>query len=148
MVLAVALAVVLALLATRGPSEADRRAAVRDVAERFAVAVTSYDYRRLDEDLAAVREMSTGNFRAEYEQVLGGPGFRDALRENEARARAEVIAGPFLASLSDDGARTFTVVQQEVTGKNVAEPRRQRVRVETVLVHTVKGWKVDRVEIS
>ena len=144
-----AAAVVLGLLLAlpdRGPSA--EREEVEETAEKFAVALSSYDYRRLDRDLRNVREMGVGNFRYQYQQILGGDAFQTALRQNEAVATARVLKGPYLAELSDDEARTFTVLAQTVRGKAPAQPQTRNVRVESILVRTDDGWKVDWVEIT
>lgn len=144
-VLAVAGAAVLAL---RGDSPRNEREEVVQQAERFALALSSYDYRRIDRDLAAVRAMGVGNFRYQYDQVLGGDAFRKALAENEAVATAKVTKGPYVAAQDSDEARTFTVLEQSLRGKGQAQPQVRRVRVESILVRTVQGWRVDWVEIT
>jgi len=121
---------------------------VLERAEAFAVALTSYDYRHVDRDLARVRALSTGGFREQYEQALGSEAFRDALVANRSVATAKVVIGPLLARLGDEEARTFTVLEQRVTTTAEAEPQVRKVRVETVLVRTSSGWKVDRVEVT
>lgn len=144
--LAVTAAVLGGLLVSRGPSPAERRAEVLQVAETFAVQLSSYDYRHFDADVARVVGLSTGNFRAQYEQALAGESFREALRANRAVATARVVSGPFLPSLSAQEAHTFTIIEQRVTGR-AAKPQVRRTRVETILVRTVQGWRVDRVDI-
>lgn len=59
----------LAVRSERNADEADRAAlaAGRDA----AVAFTSYDHRNLDEDLARVTDMATGDFRDEFTAALG-----------------------------------------------------------------------------
>ena len=147
MLAAAALILGLVLLLPDGGESAERRD-VEETAEDFAKALSSYDYRSLDRDLRTVREMGVGNFRYQYEQILGGDAFRNALRDNEAVATARVLKGPYLAELTDDEARTFTVLAQTVRGKAPAQPQTRNVRVESILVRTLDGWKVDWVEIT
>jgi len=125
-----------------------RQDTVKGVAERFAVALSSYDYRHLDRDLARVKGMGVGNFRYQYDQILAGTNFQSALKGNQAVATAKVVSGPFVASLRTDDARTFTVLQQRIAGKTSPQPETRKVRVESVLVRTPSGWKVDWVEIT
>ena len=143
----VAAALGVALL-RQGPSPAERRDEVLARAEAFALALTSYDYRRVDRDLARVRALSTGGFREQYDQALGGEAFREALVANRSVATATVRVGPLLARLGEEEARTFTVLEQRITTAAEDEPQVRNVRVETVLVHTTGGWKVDRVEVT
>jgi hypothetical protein len=135
-------------VAARRDKPSNRREEVTEQAERFALALSSYDYRTITRDLAGVRAMGVGNFRYQYEQVLGGDAFRKALLENEAVATAKVVKGPYLASLSDNDARTFTVLEQTLRGKGDAPPQTRRVRVESILVRTTDGWRIDWVEIT
>ena len=137
-----------AFLLVRGPGSAIRQRQVEDVAERFALALSSYDYHHLDRDLARVRGMGVGNFRYQYEQILGGTSFQKALRNNQAVATAKVARGPFVASLGNQDARTFTVLSQRIQGRASPQPETRKVRVESVLVRTADGWKVDWVEIT
>jgi len=147
-----ALAVIVAILAivlfTRGESSKARQDDVKDTAERFALALSSYNYRQLAPDLAKVRAMGVGNFRYQYEQILGGNSFETALKNNEAVATAKVTDGPFVAALGKNDARTFTVLEQEIKGKSAPNGEKRKVRVESILVRTPSGWRVDWVEIT
>jgi len=147
-----ALAVIVAILAvvlfTRGESAKSRQADVKHTAERFALALSSYDYRHLAPDLAKVRAMGVGNFRYQYEQILGGNSFETALKNNEAIATAKITDGPFVAAIGKNDARTFTVLEQEIKGKSAPNGEKRKVRVESILVRTPSGWRVDWVEIT
>lgn len=147
-VLAVIALVLGLVLVTRGPSQHDRRRDVIRLSQRFAVALSSYDYHHLDADFARVRSMSTAGFQDEYNQLLGGQQFIDALRQSQAVSTATIQTGPLLASLTGDDARTFTVVNQRIVNTSNAQPQLTRTRVELYLIETVSGWKVDRVDIQ
>lgn len=105
--------------------------------------MTSYDRRTLDDDFATVRSMSTSGFREEYDQL--GPQFAQALRQSESVSTARVQRGPFIALLTEDEARTITLLEQRIRNRETAEPRSLRTRVELYLIRTVNGWKIDRV---
>jgi hypothetical protein len=117
-------------------------------AEEFIGTFTSYDHATFDEVEAAVAERSTESFASRYRALLGGAGFVEALRENEAKATSEISVGPLIALLADHEARTFAIVEQEVTGRHLEQPQRTRLRVEVVLVETPDGWKVVDVETT
>jgi hypothetical protein len=137
------------LVAAKGDDPStNRRDEVTEQAERFALALSSYNYKTIDRDLAHVKAMGVGNFRYQYTQVLGGDAFRKALSENEAVATAKVVKGPYIASLTDTDARTFTVLEQSLKGKGQTQPQTRRVRVESILVRTTGGWRIDWVEIT
>ena len=147
-VLAVVVAVLAIVIAARGPTAKDRQSQVKDTAERFALALSTYDYHHLTRDLAKVRGMGVGNFRYQYEDVLGANSFTKALTDNQAVATAKVSSGPFIAALSTDDARTFTVVAQTIKGNSAPQGETRNVRVESILVRTPKGWRIDWVQIS
>jgi Mce-associated membrane protein len=147
-VLAIAALVLGALLLTRAPSAKEREDTVRQVAEDFSVALSSYDYRHLDRDLARVRAMGAGHFHFQYEDVLGGQAFRNALLQNQAVASAKVLKGPYVAAIDHQEARVFTVLDQRIAGKQPAQPQQRQVLVESILVKTGDGWKVDWVVLS
>jgi hypothetical protein len=112
------------------------------------LALSTYDYRHLNTDLGKVRGMGVGNFRYQYEDVLGANSFTKALSDNKAIATAKVKSGPFVAALTPDDARTFTVVSQTIKGNSAPQGETRNVRVESILVRTPKGWRVDWVQIS
>jgi len=147
-VLAVIVALLAIVLFTRGQSEKARQDQVKDTAEKFALALSTYDYHHLDRDLGKVRSMGVGNFRYQYQDVLGANSFSKALSDNQAVATAKVKSGPFVDALTKDDARTFTVVSQTIKGKSSPQGETRNVRVESILVRTPKGWRVDWVQIS
>src|SRR4051794_26836804 len=147
-VLAVIVAVLAIVIFTRGQGEKARQNEVKDSAEKFAMALSTYDFHHLDRDLGKVRSMGVGNFRYQYEDVLGANSFSKALSDNEAVATAKVKSGPFVVALTPDDARTFTVVSQTIKGKSAPQGETRNVRVESILVRTPKGWRVDWVQIS
>jgi Mce-associated membrane protein len=146
--MAVVVAALAIVLAIRSQSAEERQTEVKDTAERFAIALSTYDYRHLDRDLAKVRAMGVGNFPYQYEDVLGANSFASALKSNEAVAKAKVKGGPFIAALGKDDARTFTVVAQTITGKSAPKGETRNVRVESILVRTPQGWRIDWIQIS
>jgi hypothetical protein len=147
-VLAVVVAALAVVIYVRGGGEKSRQTEAKKTAERFALALSSYDYRYLDRDLGRVRGMGVGNFRYQYEQILGGNSFERALKNNEAVANAKITSGPFVAALGHDDARTFTVLSQTIKGKSAPQGETRKVRVESIIVHTPGGWRIDWVEIT
>lgn len=139
--------------ATAAPTAAEQRADMLEVAEAFTLALTNYDYRDLDETRRQVLELSVRGFEQEFDRLLGGTGVQQALIDNQAVATATVAVGPLVADFGDHEARTFTVVEQSVTGAATgtgdgAAPARQRLRVEVLLVETPDGWTVTGAEVT
>lgn len=135
------------LVAETGDERSDRDE-VLAFSEEFIGIFTSYDHATFEQTEAAVAERSTASFATRYRSLLGGAGFLDALAENQAEATSEITVGPLLAMLGDHEARTFAIVEQEVTGRQFEEPQRARLRVEVVMVETPDGWTVVDVETT
>ena len=134
------------LLLDDGGGDGAARDEVRSVSEDFAVALTSYDHRDLEGGFDRVRSMATTGYREEFDELLAGQQLAQALEESEARSVAEVTKGPFVVTLTDDEARTVTVVEQQITNNQTQEPATNQTQVYLYLVRLEDGgWKVDRV---
>jgi len=131
-----------------GADDTTDREEVVAFSEEFIELFTAYDHRTFEETEDAIEQRSTEAFASRYRSLLGGAGFVDALRENEAMATSEISVGPLVATLADHEARTFAIVDQEVTGRQFEEPQRTRLRVEVILVETPDGWVVSDVETT
>lgn len=131
-----------------GDDDTTDREEVLAFSEEFIELFTSYDHETFEETEAAVAQRSTQAFASRYRSLLGGAGFVDALRQNEAKATSEISVGPLVATLAEHEARTFAIVEQEVTGKQFEQPQRARLRVEVILVETPDGWVVTDVETT
>jgi hypothetical protein len=134
-------------LAATGDDRSDREEVIA-FSEEFIDIFTSYDHADFDRTQDAVAERSTKAFTSRYQALLGGAGFVDALRENEASATSKITVGPLVATLDEHEARTFAIVEQEVTGRQFEEPQRSRLRVEVMMVETPDGWTVVDVETT
>ena len=131
-----------------GGDDTSDREEVLAFSEEFIELFTTYDHETFEETEAAITERSTEAFASRYRSLLGGAGFVEALRENDARATSEISVGPLVATLAEHEARTFAIVDQEVTGTQFDEPQRTRLRVEVVMVETPDGWVVSDVETT
>jgi len=136
------------LVVAAGDGGTSDRDEVIAFSEEFIELFTAYDHETFEETEAAIAERATEAFASRYRSLLGGAGFVDALRENEARATSEISTGPLVATLAEHEARTFAIVDQEVTGRQFDEPQRTRLRVEVILVETPDGWVVSDVETT
>jgi hypothetical protein len=135
-------------VAAAGDDDTSGRQEVIAFSEEFIELFTSYDHETFERTEAAVARQSTEAFASRYQSLLGGAGFVDALRQNEAKATSEISIGPLVATLAEHEARTFAIVEQEVTGKQFEQPQRTRLRVEVMLVETPDGWVVSDVETT
>jgi hypothetical protein len=131
-----------------GADDSSDRDEVIAFSEEFIELFTAYDHETFEETEEAITQRATEAFASRYRSLLGGAGFVDALRENEARATSEISVGPLVATLAEHEARTFAIVDQEVTGTQFEDPQRTRLRVEVMLVETPAGWVVADVETT
>jgi len=128
--------------------DTSEREEVLSFSEEFIEIFTSYDHGSFEQTEDAVARRSTHAFASRYRSLLGGAGFVEALRQNEAKATSEIAVGPLIAELADHEARTFAIVEQEVTGRQFDQPQRSRLRVEVIMVETPDGWTVVDVETT
>lgn len=140
----VSLAVAVAVLLVRpagSDTEAARRSALEAARER-TLALTSYDYRQLEENFAGVLATATGQFATDYQETTAQlrPTFTDA----QAVASATVVAAG-LESFAPDRAVAVIAVDQVIATKD-APPRTERNRLRMTLVRPADTWLVERVE--
>jgi len=133
--------------AVAGPTPRERRNDMIAIAEAFTLALTSYDYSDLGASRDRVLDLAVRGFEQEFDRLLGASGVQQALTANQAVATATVTVGPLVADFGDHEARTFTVVDQIVTGAGTG-PSTQRLRVEVLLVETPDGWVVTGAEVT
>lgn len=120
------------------------RAAALSTARNFAATVSSYDYRELDDNIAAVLDGSTGEFKEQY------AGAEDALRKlvTEAKAVAEgKVLEVGVKSVGEDRAEVLVFVDQSVTEKGVDKPRVDRNRMLLVMQRNDDRWLVSDVHL-
>lgn len=127
-------------------SEADRstRVEVTDIARRFAAHLTNYAHDTIDADVAEVLSLATGKFREDYRRIIGGPAFRERLKE-VAGSSVGKVRSVAITSLEKDSATVVAVVDHETSNKNLETPRVAVNLLEFTLVRTPEGWKVDDV---
>jgi hypothetical protein len=120
-------------------------AADTDVVRRFAVAVTSFDHKRLDADVARVLALGTPGFERDFRSAMG-PNFTDRIATNHTVSTGEIVVGPRVQTISGGRATFFVVVDQTVTSEgSQAQPQ----LVHTGLLVTVqeKDHKVASVRV-
>lgn len=134
-----------------GGSEATGLEEVRqsalDAARERTDALTTYDHRTLDEDVAEVLRTATGEFERDYRRTAAE--LRPTFLQTKAIAQADVVgAGIEVLEVPDDGpARAVAVVAVDQVITTVGAPRRvERNRLRMELVRPQDTWLVARVE--
>jgi Mce-associated membrane protein len=136
-VLAVA-GVVAGAVALARPSPADLRDSALSAARSYVQTVTTFDARTLDEDVAAVRRLSTDEFAAEYEETIAA--VRDQVLAEQTVSVGEVVAVG-LERLEGDEAVALVAVNAEITGAG-QPPRTEANRVRIALVREDGSWLI------
>lgn len=109
--------------------------------------LTNYDATNIDQVAARMLEISTGNFRKDYESTFAS-GLGGALEKVEASTRGQILSGPDISFRSASEAVAVARVSEIVQNKEVPTGRTFEYLIEITLIDTVEGgWKADRVEI-
>lgn len=128
---------------TRSAPTAD--AATTAAARQFAVAVTSFDHKRLQADVQRVLDLGTPTFEGTFRAAMG-PNFTDRIAANKTISTGEVVAGPRVQSASGGKTTFFVVLDQSVTSEG-SQAQPQLVRVGLLVTVQDKDHKVSRVDV-
>lgn len=117
--------------------------AARSAASRVTDLLMNYDAESIDEVGSRLIELSTGNFRSEYERLL--PDLGPALRRSGASSEGRIVEGPDV---------TFSSGTQAVAIERVVQTTRSRSVEERTIAYTLKimlvkdgdTWKADGLE--
>jgi hypothetical protein len=123
----------------------------RPVAERRAIDVINllmnYDSTNIDQIADRMLEISTGNFRQDYEETFSA-GLGEAIEEASASSRGQILNGPEISFRS--GSEALAIARVTQTTQNDENPQGNTFNyvIEITLIDTTDGgWKADRVEL-
>ena len=119
--------------------EVARSDAVRS-AKTLVPTVLSYDYRRLDADLAKAKASTTGRFATEYAGVVDG-SLRQVAAKDEVVSKASVT-GSSLVTATEDRAVVLLFVTQSTTRAGAKVPTISTSRVQASLALRGGDWLV------
>ena len=126
----------------------DDRAEQVAAGEKYALALTSYDFKNLQGNFGAVTENSTDRFGKQYKQV--SDSLTQLIKQYQATSKGNVVEAGVVSS-DDQKAVLSLFVDQSVTNTNSPEPRVDRNRMKMTLVHSVdeRGdrWLLDDVQL-
>ena len=86
---------------------------------RFAIAVTSFDYRHVRSEIAAIEAMGTDGFRKDFVQAMG-PNFMTNIVSNQTISTDQMIAGPSVQRVVGQVFQFFTLVNETVTSSSTS----------------------------
>jgi hypothetical protein len=123
--------------------------AVEERAVQIANLLLNYDSATLDRVAEDMLEISTGNFREQFEEILSqGGGLGTALEEASASSRGEILSGPdvYFRTASE----AIAILQVTQIAQSSSNPGGQTIDyiLKITLIDTSDGgWKADRVEV-
>jgi hypothetical protein len=121
-------------------------AASGTVAREFAVAVTSFDHKRIDADLQRVLSFGSSGFEREFRAAMG-PKFVDGIKANKRISTGKVVLGPTVQRVADGRASYLVVVSQQIVSEGSDQPA-QQLRVAMLLsVSTGSDPRVENVQV-
>lgn len=119
-------------------SDARERSALA-AGREAALAFTSYDHARIEEDLERVSAMSTGRFREEFAKALGA--LTGAITKAEGVSESSVNhAG--IVRMHEDSAVVLAAVDATITNKETKEPSLRRYRLQITLARDDESWLI------
>jgi len=119
---------------------------VESRSSRLAQLLLNYDATNIDNVADSVLEMSTGNFRQQYERLL--PDLGPALERVGASSRGRILEGPFISFRSPTEAVAIIKVTQTTQSRNNPTGKTIDYIWQVVFVDiSEEGWKADRLEI-
>jgi Mce-associated membrane protein len=120
------------------------RTAASAAGARYAVDLSSYDYRKLDKSFAAITANSTDAFGQQYQRFSGG--LRDALISQKSVATGTVLAEA-VASANPTRVTLLVFVDQTVSNTSTATPQVNHNRMALTLLNVAGTWKIDQVQL-
>ncbi|WP_082958092.1 hypothetical protein [Mycobacterium alsense] len=142
--LSVTAAVVLGwkLKTQRAVADAGQQALV--AAQQYAVALTSVDSNKLDENFAAVLNGATGEFKDMYSQ--SSAQLKQLLLDNKANSHGTVVAAG-IKSATKDKVEVMLFVDQSVTNTLNPQPRMDRSRIIVTMERVNGRWLASKVDL-
>jgi Mce-associated membrane protein len=126
----------------------DRRESARrsglEASRDAARLLFSYDYRTLDKDFATGRELTTGEFRKQYEKTTTKV-VSDVAKQVKAVVKANVVSAGVVRA-TPDTVVTVVYVNQVTTSTRVTGEKLDLSRVRMTLRSVGGRWLVDRVD--
>ncbi|MEY2566812.1 MAG: hypothetical protein QOE35_1341 [Actinomycetota bacterium] len=128
-----------------GGSEPRPSPAAVGLTRRFAVAVTSFDHKRLDADIARVLALGSPGFEKEFRTAMGAD-FAQRIAANNTVSTGRIVAGPRAQRVAGGLATFLVVVDQQVTSEG-GKQQPQVIRVGLLVTVDQKASRVTKVEV-
>ena len=120
---------------------------VEETASEVINLLSNYDATNIDQVAERMLEISTGNFRKDYEDTFQA-GLGGALKKVSASARGQILSGPDVSFRSASEAVATARVSETIQNDENPVGRTFVLVLQITLIDTSDaGWKADRVEI-
>jgi hypothetical protein len=106
----------------------------------------NYDADTLDEVADQMLGVSTGNFREQYEEIIG-KGLNEALSEASASSEGRILQGPQVSFSSASQAIVLAGVEQTTRSDQNPDGRTFSYLLRLTMIRNGPEWKADRIEI-
>lgn len=116
------------------------------VANDVIVGITTFDAQTFEEVQNDLLPLTTGPFRADYEELLDA-GLGDALAEGAIESAGEIVDGPHVGMTSSTRASAVARVVQEVQSRNTPGGRTVFLVLRVDLIKEGRDWKADSLEV-
>lgn len=125
----------------------DEAATVQSRADKIVNLLMNYDAANLDDVSEQVLALATGSFAEDYRDTLKR-GLGDALKENTASSRGQILDGPDVFFKSPSEATAIVRAQQTTQSNDDPTGQTFTYVMQLTLVDTTDGgWKADGVQI-
>jgi Mce-associated membrane protein len=122
----------------------DRQAATASATAK-AKTLFSYDYRRLDADLAAARAVTTGSFTEDYDKV-SVPSVKPLAAKYKVIVSASVLGASIVDDAKPTQIKVLLFLNQTVRNSQLSAPRVDSSRTVLTMQLVGKDWKVANVD--
>lgn len=119
---------------------AEARSSASEAGRQYALDLTTYDYRNLEGNFAAVTQNSTEKFGEQYKEV--SESLTALIQQYQATSEGTVIRQG--VAEADEGRVVLTLfVDQSVSNTNTPQPRVDRNRMQMTLLREGDRWLLD-----
>lgn len=87
-----------------------------DLVRDFAIAVTSFDHRTAEQDIAEVLAFGTNDFETEFRSAMG-EDFLPGIQASRSVSVGQILAGPTLQSRVDGSSTLLVILNQTISSE-------------------------------
>lgn len=124
-----------------------RQPAVSERATEVATLLLNYDSTNIEEVSEQILGLATGDFRDDYEDIVGSGNLQRALQRSASSSRGQIVDGPDVYFHSASEAVAIVTVSQVAQSESNPAGTTVDYVMKLTLVETNEGWKADAVDV-